>query len=283
VSGNRIEGNFIGTDPSGTQDLGNDDNGVSLSSIFNTIGGTSPAARNLISGNTDSGVSLGGSSNGVLGNLIGTTKDGKAALGNGAHGVQLFDQSSFVEGNTIAFNGSDGVAVFLAAATGNRIRDNSIYNNGGQGIDLRLSLASTDAGPTPNDDKDPDAGPNNLQNFPEITSAKPVTSTVTKKKKKGKKKKKRRITVVVATEATGNLNSRPGQSYTLEFFSNPAADPSGFGEGTTFMAQTTVTTDANGNAPFSIRLAPTSGAITATATGGSTGDTSEFSAAKAVE
>jgi len=55
---NRIEGNFIGTDPTGTQALGND-YGLYLLASGNTIGGTTPASRNVISGNDDVGIYVG--------------------------------------------------------------------------------------------------------------------------------------------------------------------------------------------------------------------------------
>jgi hypothetical protein len=56
ATGIKIEGNFIGTDPSGTSDLGNRDNGVLIfDASGTTIGGTKPEARNLISGNGASG------------------------------------------------------------------------------------------------------------------------------------------------------------------------------------------------------------------------------------
>jgi hypothetical protein len=51
--GNRVEGNFIGTNPSGTIDEGNTDDGVNIfdGASENVVGGTTLAARNVISGN----------------------------------------------------------------------------------------------------------------------------------------------------------------------------------------------------------------------------------------
>lgn len=83
--GARIEGNFIGTDPSGLQDLGNRSAGVDINgasgSGANTIGGDEPAERNLISGNDSEGVFIfnGSSANSLFGNYIGTKKDGTTA------------------------------------------------------------------------------------------------------------------------------------------------------------------------------------------------------------
>ncbi len=83
AGGNTIEGNFIGTNVAGTAKEGNN-KGVRIETAGNTIGGATPAARNVISGNAE-GVLLSGASamgNDVKGNLIGTNAAGTAALGN---------------------------------------------------------------------------------------------------------------------------------------------------------------------------------------------------------
>jgi CSLREA domain-containing protein len=55
--GNLVEGNFIGTDAAGTVDLGNLGSGIRVDRApDNTIGGTLPAARNVISGNESFGL-----------------------------------------------------------------------------------------------------------------------------------------------------------------------------------------------------------------------------------
>src|SRR3712207_3917388 len=105
-SNNKVEGNFIGTDPTGTQALGNRIAGVTVlprtsppsppgGGTSNTIGGTSPDKRNLISGNLQQGVQLlsGAQDNLVQGNLIGTDKSGTTPLGNGSAGVEIRDSS----------------------------------------------------------------------------------------------------------------------------------------------------------------------------------------------
>ena len=57
--GNIIEGNLIGTDVDGLVDLGNTLNGVDINdSANNRIGGKTPGAGNLISGNDDWGIQL---------------------------------------------------------------------------------------------------------------------------------------------------------------------------------------------------------------------------------
>ena len=83
-SGNTIQGNLIGTTLSGLAALGNTANGIAVyNSSGNQLGGASTGARNVISGNTNSGVYLYGSAttgNSVLGNYIGASSAGTAAI-----------------------------------------------------------------------------------------------------------------------------------------------------------------------------------------------------------
>jgi CSLREA domain-containing protein len=88
VTDNIIEGNKIGTDPSGTIDLGNGD-GIRIknNASNNLIGGSTTAQRNLISGN-NVGVKInGGNLNSVSGNYIGVDASGALALGNTFQGI----------------------------------------------------------------------------------------------------------------------------------------------------------------------------------------------------
>ena len=259
-AGSRIEGNFIGTDPSGETDLGNGFSGVSVSDE-SIVGGSAPEARNLISGNSIHGVGLGGDLGGskVQGNLIGTDKDGTTPLGNGFDGVAVSGSNNTVGGtepgafNISAFNGRSGVSIGFGvdgddAATGNRVLSNSIFSNAQLGIDL--------GGLTVNDRKDPDLGNNRRQNHPVLTSAVGSAGTNT---------------------VTGKLDSRPSKTFTLQFFSNGPNDP----EGKTFLGQKTVKTSRKGKASFTFTATgDLSGqTVTATATNKATGDTSEFSPA----
>jgi hypothetical protein len=169
-----IEGNFIDTNAAGTSDLGNGADGVHLERNVSK----NEVAGNTISGN-GSGVEIFGAEakgNEVLGNFIGTNVSGAADLGNSGFGVFINAPGNFIsatasgEGNTIAFNGQEAVVIAGVAATGNRILDNSIFSNGGQGIDL-VGGTENAAGATQNDAKDPDTGPNTLQNKPVLDSA----------------------------------------------------------------------------------------------------------------
>lgn len=275
-TGVKIEGNFIGTDASGTVDQGNSDEGVVVVGSANIIGGDTSDKRNLISGNDDNGIEIDSpEENRVEGNLIGTKANGTKPLGNGSDGVRLsFNSSNNTVGdddasdgttnaaNTIAFNGSDGVGVIVG--TGNRVLSNSIHSNGGLGIDLAGGTEDAN-GVTKNDKKDPDTGSNDLQNFPVLTRATTKGTTTTIK---------------------GTLNSTPSTTFTIQFFSNPKKDTSGFGEGRTFLGEkTNVTTDGDGNATFTFvppQRVPRGQFITATATDPE-GNTSEFSAVRKVQ
>ena len=123
-------------------------------------------------------------------------------------------------------------------------------------IDL-VGGSQTSAGVTLNDAGDGDSGPNQLLNYPVLTSA--VNGSV--------------------TTISGTLNSVASSTFTVELYSSPSADPSTFGEGATFLGSVTITTNASGNGSFSFpaaTLVPAGQAVTATSTD-ATGDTSEFS------
>lgn len=264
AASNLILGNFVGTDVSGTTRQPNAGGGVVFrdGTTGNTLGGTSGGlARNVISGNTGAGVSLLGAAttgNVIQANTIGLQADNGAVLGNTGDGVfvdgAINNQVGGLEAaatNTIA--GNDGAGVFINSGNRIAIRRNSIYDNKALGIDL------APRGVNPNTATPSQTGPNNLQNYPVITG---VTTSGT------------------TTTVSGTLASVASRTFTIELFSNTARDPSGFGQGRTFVGSTTVTTDAAGNATFSV---PTTTAValgaflSATATDPD-GNTSEFAA-----
>ena len=111
-----IEGNLIGTDDSATTGMGNA-TGVLVRGSGAQLGGTDPAARNVVSGNTVDGVRVAaGTRTTIAGNLIGVTGDGLGELGNTRYGVWLNGASDTQlgvngAGNTIAGNHDDGIHV----------------------------------------------------------------------------------------------------------------------------------------------------------------------------
>lgn len=148
-SDNKIEGNFIGTNAAGTTALGNGGHGVSVNdgSTGNLIGRTNTKARNLISGNGASGVSIAGSGatgNAVRGNYLGTNAAGTAALGNVNSGVAIGDAAGNTIGGTgasarnlISGNGDHGVQIFGPSATGNVVLGNFIGTDVTGTLDVR--------------------------------------------------------------------------------------------------------------------------------------------------
>jgi len=260
LGNNVIEGNIIGTDEAGTASIGNGTYGIRINAAgSNLVGGTSVGTANVVSGNGLSGIliatGLGG--NQIMGNLIGVAPDGTTALGNGRAGIEI-QTATFTtiggtndgEGNVIAFNVDGVIVAGSLGSTNNAIWANSIYSNTTLGIDLGQN------GLTANDAGDGDAGVNRLQNYPVLISATNAGNTI----------------------ICGTLNSTASKTFRLEFFSNRACDPSGFGQGETFIGFTNVTTDASGNVGFTATFTnsvPTNQVITATAS--DLGNTSEFS------
>ena len=217
---NLVQGNYIGTDITGTVALPNSTWGIQIGSSGNSIGGTvATGAANVISGNAAGGIALFAAATGntIHGNRIGTAADGVTALPNQNYGIGILGGSSNTIGlantpNVIAFNTAAGIAV--TAGTQNGLRYNAIFSNGGLGIDLGAT------GVTGNDAGDGDAGANNLQNFPVLTGA--------------------------AGGVQGTLNSAPNTTFRIEFFGSAACDASGNGEGAAFLGAVDVSTDATG-------------------------------------
>lgn len=281
-----VQGNYIGTDVTGNNASSDFafNWGISLQESGNTIGGTVAGTGNVI-GNSVSGFLPVGvgififnvGDNSIQGNKIGVGADGATPLTQDV-GVQLFGAAAVNNtiggtvvgsGNIIRHNVVAGVGVggdpgfgLGAAGIGNAILGNAINDNG-LGIDLSAGATTFYDGVTLNDGDDADTGPNQLQNFPVITST----------------------TVGATTSVVGTLNSEASTTYRLEFFASPTADDSDYGEGQIYLGAKTVTTDGDGEVSFTANglTVTTAGyAITATASkdeGAGNYSTSEFSLA----
>ena len=236
-----IRGNFIGINAAGTAAAKSAYDGffINNGSGNNIVGGTTPAARNVISGN-DNGVLIDGTSGNVVeGNLIGTNAAGTAALANQGDGVLVDDgaKNNFIGGtaagaaNTIAYNNGYGVEDRDSTTAGTTVRGNAIFGN-------------ADA-----DQVDIAGGANNSQASPIITSA----------------------TLGAATTASGTLASAANTTYVLDFYGYNSSAPLG----ETYLGSANVTTNASGNATWNATLGASSSGqwIVATATDPS-GDTS---------
>ena len=257
---NKVLGNYIGTNAAGTTSFPNQV-GLALHSSNTAIGGTASGAGNLISGNLGSGITLDNRANNqILGNRIGTDVAGNP-LGNGGNGISVVLTSLTDPTQTLALNDTiGGIATGAAniitdntgagvAVTSNgviysglSIRGNEIGDNGKLGI----SLGGNTSVPSP--------GTLTLTSFTSTTS----NSTV-----------------------SGVVGGLPGQSYQVDVYNNLVADPTGYGEGQTYLGTISVVIGAGGLATFSQTFPTPIGAnpiLTATATN-LLGTTSEFSAA----
>jgi Domain of unknown function (DUF4214) len=198
-----------------------------------TVGGTTAADRNVISGNGGSGIQLNGVAT-IIGNYIGTDPTGQMAAGNQGDGIMDTSAPSPIElaneiggtdpgdGNIIAFNSQSGVAVL--PNTANPILSNSIFNNGANGIALinngRPNLPAPQIGYAV---ESPGSEPGSMQ-----------------------------------VQIGGVLNV-PGQGgfqtiCTIQVFATLNGVPPG--QGQLFIGSVQATTDANGFAGFTLRNAP---------------------------
>jgi hypothetical protein len=260
-----IQGNSIGTDASGTAAIANGIGGIDFGGANFVVGGTGAGEGNLVSGNPI-GLDLDADGMVVQGNFVGVDASHTLALPNTGIGIRVTSSPTPASpsvigsstpggpgGNLIAFNGGQGLVV--SSGTRNTIRGNSIHDN----FALGISLLNGAVNPTANDAGDADTGPNDMQNFPLVSS----------------------VTYGANTTVSGLLSSTPNTTFDLDFYSNAACSnfPRDYLEGETYLGSSQVTTDGSGNAPFTVSTLPSvaSGSkISVTATDPS-GNTSEFS------
>ncbi len=146
--GNRIQQNFIGTDPSGTVDVGNRDAGVMILNATGNLVGveTSDATEgNVVSGNRR-GVVIAGrlaAGNEISGNLIGTNADGTSVLGNSLKGIDIAGAPDNRVGSSadpakrnVVGGSRIGIDIRGVAAAQNFVQGNSV----GVSADLTIAL-----------------------------------------------------------------------------------------------------------------------------------------------
>ncbi|WP_186767835.1 choice-of-anchor D domain-containing protein [Blastopirellula retiformator] len=241
---NQISGNYIGTDATGMTAVANQEGGIlqSNGSTHPIILGTDgdqigdDVEGNLISGNLQSGVTIGNIPNNIVsGNLVGLASDGVTALGNQSHGIYVLAASNGnqigsngdgwsdeYEGNIVAHNGGIGINISQQSnySYENSVRRNLAYDNTG----LNIGVHSW-AGQYSNDAGDGDGGTNYMQNYPVITLA-------------------------TETAVSGTLNSNPNETFTIDFYGSSDRDANDLAVARTYLGTITVTTDANGDASF---------------------------------
>lgn len=234
---NRISGNFIGLNVSGSFAIPNTYGIVIEDGYFNVIGSNGNGVGDAIEGNVISGNEGGGirirklnatnaSSNRITGNKIGTNAAGNMPVPNLGPGVKIENVSdnqigadAAYQGNLIAYNFKGIVFTSTGQVTGTSIIANSMHNNT-TGIDLG------DNGRTYNDSGDGDTGPNGLINFP----------------------------IVLGAEKEGNLvamslsyNSKANSLYYIHFYWTPTCSNDNLSEGLVYLGVSTITTGATGN------------------------------------
>ncbi len=143
--GNIVEGNFLGTDRTGTTSINNSGSDIfTNNSASNMIGGATVQARNLISGAFGNGITLSNafsSGNFVQGNFIGTDISGQNHLGSDGSGISIESGSG---AGTIGGQGA-GQGNLISGAFGNGITIT------GAGSDVNIvqgNLIGTDASGT---------------------------------------------------------------------------------------------------------------------------------------
>ena len=315
AAGNTVAGNFIGTDPTGMLARGNGCNGVRVFSSGNTIGGATPAARNVIAATGGCAINLVllGNDNVVQGNFIGTNAAGTAALGG--IGVDVVGAGNLVggttpaQGNLISGNGTGGVRIFGSGTTGNTLEGNLV------GVDVtgnsplpnlygvavlegaHDNLVGGDSAAAGNViafntgsgvELHSDAGAGNgvLSNLLfgngglgiDLGADGPTPNDAGDADTGPNGLQNFPVlTSVSAGSVEGTLTGAPDTELKLQFFANTSCDPTGYGEAQTLVGFGTTKTDASGHAFFGTSLTvPPGQAVTATATDPA-GNTSELS------
>lgn len=263
-----LYGNRIGTSANGLAAVANTGDGVRLgpNRINLELGATGKG--NQIAGNGGDGIQFlenqpyMSASQSLRANAVGIAANG-ACLGNGRDGIRINDGSRFIEvggvdagqGNRIQCNASNGITI-LGNDSGFGFLGNVFSGNGGLAIDI------DNDGVTANDPGDGDVW---RENFPVLASA---------------------ANLGTVTRVQGALAAAASLNYRIEFFDNASCDPSGHGEGANWIGSINATTDAAGDAGFSVDLAVLAAGrkVTSTATVVSGAEpfidysTSEFSA-----
>jgi predicted outer membrane repeat protein len=285
-----LQGNYIGTDASGTTAAPNGSFGLYQAGILvdgasNTrIGGTDPAERNVIAGNNGDGIALwnsGAIGTVIQGNYIGVGADGTTALPNGGSGGSFGTEGggitirNFISGteiggtvpgagNIISNNSPYGIIDY--SGTNTSIQGNTITNQAGIGVFLGgtshaigdNTIASNGGAGVVIDNGNSKIRRNRIYANvgPDIDlGGDGVTFN--------------HIGVIpgpnnyqnypvldlatsdgVATRILGRLDSEPDQDYTIDVFANETCHPTFFGGGKDYLGSFNVTTDASGYASF---------------------------------
>ena len=308
ASNNLIQGNYIGTDISGTSARPNQLDGVLVDSATGAIIGTDgngvgdAGEGNLISGNAERGIRLFSASNNVIaGNLIGVTASGTLPLPNGTKGLSIDNGSNnnrigtngdgtsdAIEKNVIAGNDSGGIELFGSGSNviaGNFIGSSAdglqLIRNNGTGIAISLNSSIRN-------DLSRNLLFGNLNQAIDLGNDGP-TSNDANDADLGPNQLQNYPTLVSAStsgskiQIAGSLASAANLTYRIEYFAK-----TGIGDAIDsmeYLGSGNVSTDSTGQVNWVVELnaSPTlSQSILATATNSLTG-TSEFSGAMSIQ
>ena len=162
-SGSLVKGNFIGLNGAGNAALPNV-TGISLSSSStkSVIGGADPLDKNIISGNSNIGISVSGTSHTIQNNYIGLNPDGSGVIKNATEGLRFSGtltntqvSENTISGNgtilgqsrNVSFNAANGVH-FFSNKVGSLPNGNTGVTNIGGGLILNNSSNNSIGGVT---------------------------------------------------------------------------------------------------------------------------------------
>ncbi len=305
ASGALVENNLIGTDITGTSDLGNARQGVEIDGASDVVVEGNGDGSQVISGNLV-GVEIDGpssSANLIAGNFIGTDKSGSANRGNSEQGVLIEGSASNTIGGTMAgarnliSANQWGIQIDGAGATDNFVEGDFIGTDttGSQPLGNEINGILFSGGASNNTVGGAAAGQGNTIAFNDEqgidvqagTGDSILSNSIFSNAQQGIALAAT-VSIPVITGAAGggtgsnvqgSIASAVDTTFLIQFFSNLSADPAGYYEGQTFLGSTTVTT-AGGTGTINFNLASgilTGMVVTATATDLSTGVTSPFS------
>jgi hypothetical protein len=248
ITGSVVQNDLIGTDATGSGNLGNSIVGVAILGSGNTVGGTAAGQANTIAFNGEAGavVNLG------AGIVIAALEPTSGAP------FSIQSTGDLISGNSIYSNRSLGIGLLsIPTATLLPLLNTATPNIPSVVTNFLLNL---NLGVTANNNSGNETGPDNLENFPDLASA---------------------VTAGGVTTIRGALNSTPNTSFQVQFFASPNTGPTGYGEGQVFLGETTVPTNSSGTGSFVFTppaAVPVGQVIAATAVDPSN-NTSEFSKA----
>lgn len=222
--GGSIFHNVIGADPTGSLPLPNEMDGIALRDTLSPY-----ITENIISGNRGNGIYVDSGINILIrANSIGIGRSDTFTIPNGASGIHFRGDPprdyriGDIRYNRIAHNALFGITLDRKEHK-QRVNYNSIFDNG---------LAALEVGFDGRDSESPVT----TQSAPRLTHAVALAS--------------RRDAIAGQMIVRGTIRSKPNRRVQIEVFASPTRGALGFGDAKTWIAETLVDTDANGNAFF---------------------------------